>query len=163
MFKFKPMKCPVCGKFDFREPADNDFKEEELAEYENGEVNCRRCGWVYDIGQAENPESHEGHNDLSLSEYREQYKAKIAENPEYDWFEENKPAPAPHKCPVCGEYEFDDEASFDICPVCGWEDDGMEDEPDMPAACGLTFPEAVEKFRQKRALNPKYRWDEKWK
>ena len=36
-----------------------------------------------------------------------------------------------HKCPVCGQYEFPEEDSFDICDVCGWEDDGLqESEPD---------------------------------
>ncbi|MCD8017846.1 MAG: hypothetical protein LUE97_08635 [Oscillospiraceae bacterium] len=36
-----------------------------------------------------------------------------------------------HKCPVCGQYEFPDEDSFDVCEVCGWEDDGLqEDDPD---------------------------------
>jgi len=29
------------------------------------------------------------------------------------------PEPTPHKCHVCGEYEFADELSSDICPVCG--------------------------------------------
>lgn len=29
----------------------------------------------------------------------------------------------PHKCPICGAYEFPYEHSFDICEVCGWEDD----------------------------------------
>lgn len=158
MFKFKPMECPVCGEFYFSEP-NQDFMEEELDEYENGDVRCSHCGWIYDLGQTENPISHEGHNPMSLSEYREHYKSKIAENPNYDWFEENKPAPTPHKCPVCGEYEFEDEDSHDICPICGWEDDGMETFPDMLSACGLTFPEAVERFRHKRTLNPEYRRD----
>ena len=30
------------------------------------------------------------------------------------------------KCPVCGKYEFSGENSFDICPVCGWENDGVQ-------------------------------------
>lgn len=34
------------------------------------------------------------------------------------------------KCPVCGkyefEYEYDEYGSFDICPICGWEDDGLQ-------------------------------------
>lgn len=29
----------------------------------------------------------------------------------------------PHKCPICGQYEFPEEGSFDICEVYGWEDD----------------------------------------
>ncbi len=36
-----------------------------------------------------------------------------------------------HKCPVCGRYEFDDINSYDVCDVCGWEDDKIqEDNPD---------------------------------
>ena len=35
------------------------------------------------------------------------------------------------KCPVCGKYEFDEENDFDICEVCGWENDGLQmDNPD---------------------------------
>lgn len=34
-----------------------------------------------------------------------------------------KSALGPHKCPICGQYEFPEEGSFDICEVCGWEDD----------------------------------------
>lgn len=36
-----------------------------------------------------------------------------------------------HKCPVCGRYEFPDIDSYDVCDVCGWEDDIVqEDDPD---------------------------------
>ena len=28
-----------------------------------------------------------------------------------------------HLCPVCGMYEFPEKDSFDVCQVCGWEDD----------------------------------------
>ena len=35
----------------------------------------------------------------------------------------NKYVREPHKCPVCGEYEFYDVGCHDICPVCNWEDD----------------------------------------
>lgn len=31
-----------------------------------------------------------------------------------------------HKCPVCGEYEFETDGSYDICEVCGWEDDPVQ-------------------------------------
>lgn len=26
-------------------------------------------------------------------------------------------------CPVCGQYTFESAGDFDICEVCGWEDD----------------------------------------
>lgn len=35
------------------------------------------------------------------------------------------------KCPVCGQYEFGERDDFDICDVCGWENDGLQyDQPD---------------------------------
>jgi len=41
----------------------------------------------------------------------------------------------PHKCPVCGEYEFPAFDSFDVCEVCGWEDDWVqENDPDFGGA-----------------------------
>ena len=31
------------------------------------------------------------------------------------------------KCPVCDKTEFDEYSSFDICPFCKWEDDGLQE------------------------------------
>lgn len=28
-----------------------------------------------------------------------------------------------YKCPVCGKFTLDREEAFEICDVCGWEDD----------------------------------------
>lgn len=30
------------------------------------------------------------------------------------------------KCPVCGEYEFEEEDDYDICPVCNWENEKFQ-------------------------------------
>ena len=36
-----------------------------------------------------------------------------------------------HICPVCGMYEFPEYDSFEVCEVCGWEDDDLQlKEPD---------------------------------
>lgn len=51
--KIKPMMCPICDGMYFSEP-NKDSYEEELEEYLNGEVQCRHCGWIYDLNQFEN-------------------------------------------------------------------------------------------------------------
>lgn len=40
----------------------------------------------------------------------------------------------PHLCPVCGKYESQTYDWYEICPVCGWEDNAMQNEdPDCSA------------------------------
>lgn len=29
-------------------------------------------------------------------------------------------------CPVCGEHHFEFPDDYDICPICGWENDGVQ-------------------------------------
>ena len=119
---YQPMECPVCGKFYFSELQEGD---------EISCLQCSKCGWHYDFDQTVDPDLKSGNNDYSLAEYRQWYQKKIAENPDYDYYDENSPAKEAHLCPVCGKHTFKDRDSFDICPVCGWQDDGlMEDEPD---------------------------------
>jgi hypothetical protein len=34
------------------------------------------------------------------------------------------------KCPVCNKYDFEEDNNFDVCEVCGWENDGVQlDDP----------------------------------
>lgn len=38
-----------------------------------------------------------------------------------------------YKCPCCGNYSLDDPpGSYDICEICGWEDDPLQSKsPDL--------------------------------
>ena len=93
MERFKAIICPVCGKFHFSNPQDEIDEEEYLS----GKAHCFKCGWIYDLNQLENPESKVGFNKMSLMEYKKWYEEKLKENPNYDYLEENMPAPIPHK------------------------------------------------------------------
>ena len=91
--------------------------------------------------------------------------AKIKENPSYSFFEEetNNYVPTPHACPVCGKYKFEDECCFDICPFCGWEDDGTDDDTDILGANDLRFSLYKERYSRYLSQDPKYRWDKNGK
>ena len=54
-----------------------------------------------------------------------------------------------HLCPVCGKYEFENKNSFDICPVCNWEDDGVQlDDPDWTEGANqMSLNEAREAYK----------------
>ena len=61
-----------------------------------------------------------------------------------------------HKCPVCGKYEFDAPNSFDLCPECGWEDSGLqEDEPDYEVAPNFM---SLNQYREKYESGWKPEW-----
>ena len=31
------------------------------------------------------------------------------------------------ECPVCGRYVFEKKGDYEICPVCGWENDALQE------------------------------------
>ena len=60
-------------------------------------------------------------------------------------------------CPVCGRTIFYD--AWEICEICGWENDGSEAFPDMPfGANTLSFDDYCREFRRKIAVDPNYTW-----
>ena len=159
--QIEPMDCPVCGKFRFEKLTWDDLYSGESP----SDVWCRDCGWRYDLKQSEEPDLKDGANSMSLNEYKEWYAAKIKENPSYSFFEEetNNYIPTPHACPVCGKYKFEDECCFDICPFCGWEDDGTDDDTDILGANDLRFSLYKERYSRYLSQDPKYRWDKNGK
>ncbi|MGF6344010.1 uncharacterized Zn finger protein (UPF0148 family) [Citrobacter sp. 506] len=60
-----------------------------------------------------------------------------------------------HSCPCCGKYEFPEEGSYEICPVCTWEDDPIQtEEPDYKGGANvMSLNEAREAFRQGRKVS----------
>lgn len=156
-----PMYCPVCKKFHFEPLTWDDI----FCGVVPSDVYCMDCGWHYDIAQTENPDLKLGANLLSLNEYRSWYAAKIKDNPNYNFFEEetNNFVPSPHKCPVCEKYTFEDSCCFDICPYCGWEDDGTEDDTEILGANDLRFSLYKDRYHKYVTQNPKYRWDKNGK
>lgn len=146
---YQPMMCPVCNDFYFSELQEGDEVEK---------LYCYHCGWRYSLKQVLNPELENDVNRLSLEKYKKWYESKMAANPLYDYFEENEPLPNQHKCPVCGRFNFKDTSSYDVCPYCGWEDDGTEDS-NIIGANGISFTDYRKQYERYVALHPDYKWE----
>ena len=58
--------------------------------------------------------------------------------------------PEDRVCPCCGQYYFREKNAFEICPVCGWEDDPVQrrDTDFAGGANELSLEQAREAFRQ---------------
>lgn len=159
--QIEPMYCPVCKKFHFDPLTWDDL----FCGVVPSDVYCMDCGWHYDLAQKENPDLKAGANALSLNEYRVWYESKLKENPNFSFFEEatDNYVETPHKCPICGRYEFADASCFDICPFCGWEDDGTEDDAEILGANDLRFSEYKKRYESYVENIPGYRWDKNGK
>ena len=56
-----------------------------------------------------------------------------------------------YRCPCCGYFTLEDEPGhFDICPVCRWEDDGVQsDDPNYGGGANtMSLNEARENFKK---------------
>ena len=56
-----------------------------------------------------------------------------------------------HKCPVCGKYEFEEYCSLEICEVCGWQDDPIQEkDPDYRSGANkISLNKAKENYNTK--------------
>lgn len=53
-------------------------------------------------------------------------------------------------CPCCGRHYFTEKNSYEICPVCGWEDDRFQREnPDYEGGANkMSLNEARRKYNE---------------
>lgn len=65
------------------------------------------------------------------------------------------------KC-ICCELGYVDDGGDDICTVCGWQDDDIQnDDPDFAGGANeLSLNEYRRKFKEKRKINSNYVWAE---
>jgi hypothetical protein len=65
-----------------------------------------------------------------------------------------------YPCPCCGYLTFDEEpcGTYEICPVCYWEDDSIQnEEPDYDSgANGISLNEAKENFAKYGAIKQEF-------
>ena len=149
--------CPVCKKFQFEPITWDDL----YCGIVPSDVYCFSCGWHYDSQQSESPDKKNGANEMSLNEYKAWYAKKTEENSKYSFFNEETSnyVSSPHKCPVCGKYRFKDLYSFDICPFCGWEDDGSdEDNNEISGPNNLRFSDYKKHYDKIIHQQPDYKW-----
>ena len=52
-------------------------------------------------------------------------------------------------CPVCGKYTFEKAGDFDICEVCGWQDDlvQLDDHDEEDCANHMSLNQAKEAWK----------------
>ena len=73
-----------------------------------------------------------------------------------------------HICPVCGKTIFSSQSSYEICCICGWEDEGgCEEYPDEESSANYcSLNEYRRRFFQRVQEDSNYSWakemDKKW-
>ena len=70
-------------------------------------------------------------------------------------------------CPVCGKFKFEYDDFFEVCDVCGWEDDGLQrDDPDYEGGANVMslnqMRKAYAKGLDKNAAAEAYENGERW-
>ncbi len=69
-----------------------------------------------------------------------------------------------YRCPVCGMRSLLYRGMFEICPQCGWEDEGIDDEDEEPCFCP-NGEYTIREYREEvylplKKANPGYRWSD---
>lgn len=52
-----------------------------------------------------------------------------------------------HPCPCCGQSTIEESGNYEICPVCGWEDDSVQaDDPEFSGGANILSLKEVRKL-----------------
>lgn len=154
----KKILCPVCGKYYFEKLTAEEIEDGITQEDDF----CTVCGWNYDEKQMNDFDLKTNLNEKSINEYKKWFENQITVNPNYNFLDANKPQPQHHLCPICEKHEFKNIFSFEICPFCGWEDDGTTpDDADYIGSNGMTISEYKKKYEICLKADPKYKWKNK--
>ncbi|MCE0826600.1 hypothetical protein LVQ78_11220 [Buttiauxella sp. A2-C2_NF] len=59
-----------------------------------------------------------------------------------------------HLCPCCEQSEFSEEGSYEICPLCSWEDDPIQNaDPDYGGGANvMSLNEAKKAYSEGRKV-----------
>jgi len=92
---------------------------------------CEVCEWENDGVQLSDPDYEGGANYVSLNQYLKQWNNRI--------------------CPCCYQHHFEYDNNFETCPVCKWQDDGVQrDDPDYPGGANKL---SLNQFRAQWQMN----------
>ena len=152
----KKILCPVCGKYYFQPLTDGELEEGMKPDDDF----CTVCGWNYDEKQLDNFNLKTNLNSKSINEYREWFNKQIQINPKYNYLDSKKQKTSSHLCPICGRHKFKQLYSYEICPYCGWEDDGSKesDSEERIGVNGMTVCEYKKEYLKLLKKDPSYKW-----
>lgn len=65
-----------------------------------------------------------------------------------------------HKCPVCGQFDFEEYASLEICEICGWSDDPLQEQDPSreKGANSISLNEAKRNYAKLGVSKPGFKW-----
>lgn len=91
------------------------------------------------------PDKKKGANPSSVKEAKKAYRENRRKYPRYEFLKQaSLNHIKDHPCPVCGKHIHKRLPHNLVCPICLWEDDGMEKYPDeVSSANGKSFRQAL--------------------
>ncbi len=128
-------QCPCCG--------------EHTLDKERCWSICSNCLWEDCSLQFDNPDFSDGVNGISLNRARKRYKKNGRPVRDINTIIKKK-----KKCACCGNLTLDKDSRFDICRICWWQDDAIQnDDPDYDGGANhMSLNEARQAYKEGRKV-----------